>query len=274
MQPVDLKTDGHIHTRLCNHASGELEEYIRAAIDKKLNTIIFLEHLETGIHYFERTWLTDADFDFYFREGEKLKKQYADRITVKLGLEVGFNPLAVDTLQQLVNRYPWEHIGLSYHFYPSGGRHLNMVSRREENLKALASMGPAKIVTDYFEGLIQAIQLLDCDVLCHLDAVMRHYPGISLEPPHWRQIDRILSLLEEKNIHLEVNTSGYAIRNEPYPSLRILKKAAARNISLVAGSDAHRPDQVGRYFDRLPALFLLLGQPVHTNSPDDIKPAT
>ena len=31
-----------------------------------------------------------------------------------------------------------------------------------------------------------------------------------------------------------------------------------RGIPLVAGSDAHHPDQVGRYFDKLPGLLKTL----------------
>jgi len=58
---------------------------------------------------------------------------------------------------------------------------------------------------------------------------------------------------------LEVNTSGYRTKEQPYPSLAILQKAVARNIPLVAGSDAHRPEDVGRYFDRLPDLMKRLG---------------
>ena len=51
---LDLSQDGHIHTRLCNHATGEMEEYVLAALNKNLKTIIFLEHLEEKTVYFER----------------------------------------------------------------------------------------------------------------------------------------------------------------------------------------------------------------------------
>jgi len=65
---LDLSQDSHIHTRLCNHATGEMEEYVLAALNKGLQTIIFLEHLEEKTVYFERTWLTEADFSYYFEK--------------------------------------------------------------------------------------------------------------------------------------------------------------------------------------------------------------
>ena len=256
---IDLGLDSHIHTRLCNHAAGEMEEYVRAALNTGLHTIIFKEHLEEDIVYFERTWLTEADFAYYFEEGGRLQEKYRDRITIKLGVEIGFNPQAIDSLHEKITRYPWDHIGLSYHYYFTGKEHLNMVSRRQSNIKKLAALGAEKILSEYFSGLIQGITHLDCHILCHLDAVMRHYPDLQFTSSHMAQIERILKLVKQKNMSLEINTSGYAIRNEPYPEKTILKKAIAMNIPLMAGSDAHHPKQVGRYFDLLPDLLASLG---------------
>jgi histidinol-phosphatase (PHP family) len=58
---------------------------------------------------------------------------------------------------------------------------------------------------------------------------------------------------------LEVNTSGYRIKNEPYPSRETLRKAIKKNIPLVAGSDARSPEDVGRDFDRLDGLIEEIG---------------
>jgi histidinol-phosphatase (PHP family) len=255
---IDLLLDGHIHTRLCNHAVGEMEEYVMAAMDKGLETIIFLEHLEKETFYFERTWLTDADFTYYFSEGKRLQEKYHGRLTIKLGVEIGFNPLAIDELREKIARYPWEHIGLSYHYYFTGKQHLNMVSRRRENLDMLAAIGTEKVITEYFSGLILALESLECDTICHLDAVMRHYPGLSFNTSHMRQIDKILEMISRKNMRLEINTSGFALRDEPYPGRDILKKAVEYEIPFQAGSDAHHPEQVGRYFERLPGLLAQL----------------
>jgi histidinol-phosphatase (PHP family) len=84
--------------------------------------------------------------------------------------------------------------------------------------------------------------------------VLRHHPSVIFTPEHSALIDDLLDGVARKKMAVEVNTSGYRKKDEPYPSLAILKKAVARNIPLVAGSDAHRPEDVGRYFDRLPGL--------------------
>ena len=255
---INPNIDGHIHTRLCNHATGEMEEYVQAALNTGLHTIIFREHLEEDIVYFERTWLTDTDFAYYFEEGRRLQEKYQGRLTIKLGVEIGFNPLAIDSLCKKITQYPWDHIGLSYHYYFSGKEHLNMVSRRQHNIEKLTEMGTGKILSEYFSGLIQGLTHLDCHILCHLDAVMRYYPELHFSASNMAQIDQILKLVKQKNMSLEINTSGFAIRGEPYPDKTILKKAIALDIPLMAGSDAHHPKQVGRYFDRLPEFLAQL----------------
>ena len=92
-------------------------------------------------------------------------------------------------------------------------------------------------------------------MLCHLDAVLRHLPGLRFTEAHQAQIDDLLAAMAEKNMRLELNTSGFALRGEPYPARTILRRALALGIPLAVGSDAHQPGQVGRYFDRIPAFL-------------------
>jgi histidinol-phosphatase (PHP family) len=57
--------------------------------------------------------------------------------------------------------------------------------------------------------------------------------------------------MRQKNMALEVNTAGIAQRGEPYPARWIIDEAVALGIPLSAGSDAHRPEEVGRSFHLL-----------------------
>ena len=137
----------------------------------------------------------------------------------------------------------------------TGSGHLNLVSSKQINIDALDKFGVEKVVSRYYKELLDAVEKLPGQVLCHIDAVMRHHPNVILTPGHNALVDDLLDAVARNNMSLEVNTSGYKIKDEPFPSLSILKKAIKRNIPLVAGSDAHRPEDVGRYFDRLPGLI-------------------
>ena len=252
---IDTTIDGHVHTKLCHHARGEMEEYVLAAVNKGLRKLIFLEHLEVGINYFESTWLSEDDFDFYHSEGKRLQKTFQDRIEIGLGIEVGYNPNFLEEIQRRIALHAWDRIGISYHFMDTGPAHLNLVSSKQINIDALDQFGVDKVVNRYYKELLNAVEKLPGQVLCHIDAVMRHHPNVIITPAHDALIDDLLNAVARKNMSLEVNTSGYRIKNEPYPSLDILRRAIKKDIPLVAGSDAHRPEDVGRHFDRLPGLI-------------------
>jgi histidinol-phosphatase (PHP family) len=254
---IDTTTDGHVHTYLCHHAAGTMEEYVQAALARGLRKLVFLEHLEAGINYFEPTWLTEEDFEVYLAEGRRLQEKYANRLEIGLGVEVGFNPRRKDELVTFLQQHQWDRVGISYHFLEVNGRHYNMVSRRKENIEALTGMGVEKVVRAYFEGLLEALDTFSGDVLCHLDAVLRHCTEVSFTDEHRQLIVEILGKLRRNGMALEVNTSGFPLRQEQFPALAFLRQAVQQGIPLVAGSDAHRPQEVGRHFERLPELLIM-----------------
>ena len=249
---IDIPTDGHVHTHLCNHAVGEMEEYIENAVTRGLRVITFLEHLEAEIRYQPRSWLEKEEFDIYFREGERLKRQFDGAIEVRLGVEAGYNPAASNLLREKLTHYRWDRIGISCHFHPQGEVHRNLLSRRRESLDQLAALGVDAVITKYFDALLEAVETIDCHVLCHLDAVMRNYPGIRFNDEHRQQITALLDAMQTRGVALEINTSGFDYRGSPFPAPWIIAAAMDRGIPLSAGSDAHRPEDVGRHFDRLP----------------------
>jgi len=244
---LDLTTDGHVHTSLCRHAVGRMGEYVLAAESRGIKRLFFLEHLEKGIEYFERTWLTEPDFDEYFRLGRELQQTWKGRVEIGLGVEVGYNPERRQEILAALAARPWNRIGISYHFMAVAGRHYNLVSRKSDNMENLGRLGVARVLSEYFATLLEAIETLPGQVVCHLDAAMRYYPEIRLEGSHYRQIDEIFTAMMGRGLALEVNASGCRMRGEPFPARELIAEALQRGIALVAGSDAHRPEDVGQF---------------------------
>jgi len=254
---IDTTTDNHVHTSLCRHAVGTMEQYVQAAISRKLKAITFLEHLEEGINYEPRSWLTDEDFDRYFAEGTRLQERYRDQIVISLGVEAGYNPDCPEKIQDRLAQRKWDLIGLSYHFCRIPGReeHLNLLSRAQKNIRFAEQYGSNRLLGRYLDTLIEAVQRMGADVLCHLDAGLRHQPDLRYDATHQAKIKQLLHRVKEAGMALEINTSGYDLRNQPFPSTDIILRARDMQIPLRAGSDAHRPEDVGRHFDKLPALL-------------------
>lgn len=248
---LELKRDCHIHTRLCHHAEGEMADYVQAAVQKGLQGIIFLEHFETGVNYFEPTWLNEDDFALYFKQGLSLREEYRGRIEIGLGVEVGYSPSRIVETRNFLSRYTWDLIGLSYHYYEHEGRHINMLSHQQQNMDEFSAIGVGKVLRDYLLGLLDGVRQLPINVVCHLDAALRHHKKVEFNEEHIELIRLILSEIAARNLALEVNTSGFVHRGEPYPRRWIIREALEMGIRITVGSDAHRPAEVGRYFERL-----------------------
>ena len=254
---IDISSDSHVHTSMCRHALGSMEEYVQAAIDKNLKRITFLEHLEEGINHFSRTWLTEEDFDVYFDEGARLQEYYQGRIDISLGVEVGYNPDCPEKILERLAQHQWDLIGLSYHFcrIPGLDQHINLLSRQQKNIRIIEQYGSRKLLCHYLDTLIEAVCKIPAQLLCHLDAGLRYQPELHFGAIHQSKAEQLLKAVKKMGMALEINTSGYDIRNEPYPCTDIILRARDMQIPLRAGSDAHRPAEVGRHFEKLPSLL-------------------
>lgn len=249
---LDTLSDGHVHTKLCRHATGEMEEYVLSAIKCGLREIIFLEHMEEGIKSPIITWLSEEDFDLYFIEGHRLKEKYKEKIQVKLGVELGYNALCRSKLLDRIQARQWDKISLSYHFYPVAGEpHINLLSRSPQNTIRVRQRHPHQIAKAYLEGLIDAVDYFPGHTLSHLDAALRHIPEINFAKHHLPLVKRLLEAVKKKGMSLELNTSGYEYQTDCFPEKAIIRLAKNMDIPFVVGSDAHKPQDVGRHFNRV-----------------------
>ncbi|MDK9708719.1 MAG: histidinol-phosphatase [Desulforhopalus sp.] len=246
----DQYVDTHVHTKFCGHAIGDMEEYVLAALAKGLGKITFLEHMEEGIISPVTTWLSETDFDVFFSEGERLRGKYGDRINIGMGVECGFNPDAIDGLRARLARRSWDQIGISCHYLkvPEFDRHINLFSRKADNIHLAQQIGWETLMDLYLKTLSEAVRQLPGTLLCHLDGALRHLPAMPLTSSQYAAIEELLLAAGDKGMAIEVNTSGITMRGEPFPSRRILAMIRHQGTPLVLGSDAHKPEDVGRYF--------------------------
>ena len=70
----------------------------------------------------------------------------------------------------------------------------------------------------------------------------------------------LLDKIARRNVAVEINTSGYDHpAGESYPGGTLLRECRRRGIAVTLGSDAHRPAEVGRHFDRAVSLLRRAG---------------
>ena len=105
----------------------------------------------------------------------------------------------------------------------------------------------------YFDDMITMINETDFDILAHLTCPIRYITskyGIEIDIRMFEEkINRILTLIIEKNIALEINTSGFSILNDTIPSNDIVSKYYALGGRLITiGSDAHIKENASMNF--------------------------
>ena len=241
------KKDLHIHTKYCRHAGGEMEDYVKSALDIGLEEIGFLAHVETGIVGFEKVWLDKEDLEKYWREGRELIERYSGLIKISLGLEAGVNKDGLPELEALIAMRPWDRLGLSCHFLPEGGRHVNICS--ETCVGLLQHREKEEVILEYYGALRDHIPIIKPDLICHLDVIRMYLPDLSGRPRIRAAVFEVLEETRHCGAALEVNTSGYYMLGAPYPAPWVLKQALDMGLEIVLSSDSHYPDQVASFFD-------------------------
>ncbi len=244
--------DYHVHTSLCNHANGTMEQYVLRAIDIGLEEVCFLDHLT--LHEKGRSKsMSPGELPFYFHAARHLAAKYKRSIQVKVGLEVDIIPEYIDQIKKIITPFAFDVIAGSVHFIED----VNIVSTKGIDPRR-ELLGIDYICRKYLENLDVMLDSGMLDMICHLDVVKKfgHRP-----PAHFdEKFDEILSKISYKKIIVELNTSGYNhAASEFYPATPLLKKCREKKIHITLGSDAHRPDSVGQHYDKAIDLLMSTG---------------
>ncbi len=242
--------DYHLHTSRCCHATGTPEEYLAAAEEQELHEIGFADHYPLGLLGCKpRSQVTmhPEELPEYIMQVEKLRAA-SKTVRVKLGVEVDFLPGTEQKTRSLLQAQKFDYVIGSIHFlgdwdftHPIYADHY-----QEKDLTELYSR--------YFSLVWDLCYSRLFDIVGHIDVIKKfgYRPQESLEP-YWVKTAQVLS---ETGTCLELNTAG---RDAPvgdfYPDRRLLEICHTEGVRVTIGSDAHSPEQVGRYMPE--ALDLL-----------------
>ncbi len=235
--------DYHLHTNRCCHAVGTPAEYLVTAEKYGLQEIGFADHFPLGLlDYTPRVQVTmlSGELDVYLEEIEKLKAA-SRKVRVKTGIEIDYLPGTEEKLDKLLAEYNFDYVIGSIHFL-DGWDFTHPVyadTYRERDLDALYDT--------YFELVWSACRSGFFDIIGHIDMIKKfgYRPRGSID--HYLQ--ETARVLAETKTSFELNTAGRdAPVGEFYPDRRLLEEALALGVTITTGSDAHGPEQVGRYF--------------------------
>lgn len=234
---ASLPPDYHTHTRLCRHAEGEPYAYWAAAQALNLPEMAVTDHAPNPFGVDPKHRMTMEDFP-----------QYVDWIAeaqnhgrVLFGIEADYFPGCERFLSEWLAQYPFDLV--------LGGVHWIDVRNRNGKTPAIWDLGDCRPAWQaYFSSIITLARTRLYDVVAHLDLIKRNGETV----PESELREWALPALDEiaaAGMAVEINTAGWHHPvGEPYPSLPLLSWAREREIPIVFGSDAHRPEEVGRNF--------------------------
>ncbi len=242
-----MKVDLHNHTSLCNHAEGEIFEYVEKAIQVGTKYLGFSDH--APMDFDPKYRMSFTEMQKYENEVLKAKEKYKDKIEILLGYEVDYLQGHID---ERVLKAPVDYLIGSVHFIGDWG------FDNPEFIGQYENEDIDLIWQKYFDAIKEMAQSKLFDIVGHLDLikVFKFMPN--------KDISIIakdaLSAIKEADMVLEINMAGYRKPiAESYPSLSLLQQAYALDIPITFGSDAHKPEQVSLFGEEVEAMAKSVG---------------
>lgn len=233
-----MKTNYHTHTYRCKHATGTEEDFVLEAIKNNLAILGLSDHAPfKGDTFFNR--MDYLELFEYLDTCFKLKNQYKDKLSIKVGLEIEYIYSQHAYYEYLLNNLNVEYLILGQHFFYVDDEELNTFSLTStKDIKTYANTIKDALATGYFS------------LLAHPDVFFIN--NLKFDDNVKEAFDIIIKAAKTYDIPLEFNANGIrrGIKDYidgaryPYPYLEFWKLVAKENIKVIISSDCHNPEDL------------------------------
>lgn len=255
---IDFSSDFHMHTSYSD-GSANVRLVIETAIQKGMQTIAITDHMPLPI--LNRYAMNPDAIGRYKDEIRRVRADYADRIDVKIGMEMELLP-GYESWTENIVKSGWEYTIGSVHGIIPNGRHSMVNGTAAEFNSTLDDEFNGDIrafCTFYYKSLQAVIDSGLFTTVGHLDVVKKHnkHQAYFDENETWYR-DLVIEAIDHvrtSGMQLEINVAGFNHPvGAPYPSPWIVAECIDRGVPLVVSSDAHRPENIGGNFSELRSL--------------------
>lgn len=248
--------DLHIHIERGPYTKEWIDKFVERAVKMGIEEINLLEH-SVRIREFHPAFQEAISYNLYQKkwfEGKKEQAHTLDEykklidmirkcdypIKVSFGLEICWFEQHEDLIRNLADRNYFDYLLGSVHWIDNwtfNQRKYQWLGRDTD-----------KIYRRYYEMSNTLIESDIFDIIAHPDLIRCHgiYPSYDLSQTY-------MHLCENAKVHnvaIEMNTS-----KEPGINPLFLEIAKKTGVSFSTGSDAHRPEDVGRGISKVTSLF-------------------
>jgi histidinol-phosphatase (PHP family) len=240
-----------------------IDLYLREALNKGLKEVGIVDHLyrfrearpyferymelgDTDLGRLQRTWLdqvcTESLSDFCAAIEAAKPHWSASGVELRLGIEADYFIGGEKELESLLAGASWDYVIGSVHFLHGWG------FDNPETRQLFEQHDLKQLYADFFHTVECMIRSELFDFVAHLDnlKVFSYRPAEAELVPHY---NRIATALKETNTATEINAGLYYRYpvQEMCPSPAFLDVLVAHGVPLTLSSDAHFPDDIGKY---------------------------
>ncbi len=257
--------DFHIHT----HGKAEVFEMVAEAIKKGLFGIGFAEHFHYD--YFNNLGLPTVAgrpvegtplerFELYYQSVMRAREYYRGKIEIGIGVEVDYlsskkNEIGLAlTSQDPTKRFTFDFIMGSVHFIGLPLKYFSDYAEKDEDW----------LIEEYFKLVKDCVSSGLFDIIAHPELIKFFIN--KPEEYYEKHLEELAELLKKHKVAVDVNTdyiknskTEEIIKERINPGLMMLKLCQEKEIPLVLGSDAHRPEKLANNFEVATELLRYLG---------------
>lgn len=253
--------DSHMHTANSLDGKQTVGELCRAAAKKGLNGVSVTDHVDMWFYERENT---EDRIKKCIAEINEEKQKYEGALEVFKGVEMAEYLYAPEQAEIIMKLTDYDIILGSVHsvFYEDW---TDSYSRLPFGRESASEKKLTGFMRRYFEEVKAMAEKTDIDAASHLTCPLRYINGkfkrgldISM---FQKETDEILSVLIERGIALEINTSGIGTGfNEFMPDKTIVKRYYDMGGRLITvGSDAHISENIGNGFAEAAEMLTDIG---------------
>lgn len=234
--------DYHVHSTCSPDGRQTMAQAAGAAVAAGLQELCFTDHVDT-FYWSDFSPRSQHDWAEEWRQFRQAREQWGDRIALRMGAELGDAQWSLERAAQLMDGQQLDFIIGSVHLAGDdfGRMDLYDVPRGTEDYYH-------RFIDSYLTELASLVQWGGFHVVGHLSLPLRyineHWGEHMTFDAHMEQVEALLRRMIDRGIGLECNTNR---GGEPLPGadiLRLYRRLGGELITL--GSDAHRPEDVGR----------------------------
>lgn len=236
-----IKANYHTHTYRCKHAEGDIEEYVKAAAAGGIQTLGFSEHMPLPNDRWVHAHLEASQLDEYVSAVRSCSERYRSELTVLTGGECEYVKEDHAWYEDvLLGEYQLDYLLGAPHWIPTEG-----------TWKGYTYLDDVRGLIDFASYCMDAISSGLFSYFAHPDVFMVGYKT-------WDENARacaldIMDAALEYRLPIELNTYGLRkskirsfeeFEHSLYPDADFWRLAEEKQVPMIIGSDAHRPDHL------------------------------